>query len=88
VHYAVLHDGREVAVKVQHPWLREQCEGDISLLENIIYIGERIFPSFRYRWLSEELRINIPKELNFPLEVQNLKRCKLMLSDMIDVKVI
>jgi predicted unusual protein kinase regulating ubiquinone biosynthesis (AarF/ABC1/UbiB family) len=56
-------------------------------LEKCIDLGELIFPNFKYRWLGEELRLNIPKELNFPLEVYNLKRCKYMLKNLENVKV-
>ncbi|XP_059504994.1 aarF domain-containing protein kinase 1 isoform X3 [Stegostoma tigrinum] len=33
VHKAVLHDGRTVAVKVQHPKVRSQCANDVILME-------------------------------------------------------
>jgi aarF domain-containing kinase len=57
-------------------------------LEKAIDIGERIFPNFRYRWLGEELRMNIPKELDFPLEISNMKAAKKMLKELKNVKVI
>ena len=50
VHEARLKEnGKKVAVKIQHKWLKEQCSGDISLVELFIYIGENLFPGFRYK---------------------------------------
>ena len=35
-------------------------------------LGERLFPAFKYKWFAEEIRINLPKELDFRMEVNNL----------------
>jgi predicted unusual protein kinase regulating ubiquinone biosynthesis (AarF/ABC1/UbiB family) len=51
-------------------------EGDTRVIEIFIEMGERMFPGFKYRWLGEEIRANLPKELDFKLEVQNILRCK------------
>ena len=78
-------------MKVQHKWLREQSNGDISLVEHFISIAETIFPGFQYKvllyirvlylindykWLGEEMRENIPMELDFVNEGQNAERCR------------
>ncbi len=50
VHVGILKENNQkVAVKVQHKWLREQSNGDISLVELFITIAERIFPGFHYK---------------------------------------
>ncbi|CAM4153973.1 ubiquinone biosynthesis regulatory protein kinase UbiB [Bordetella tumulicola] len=41
VHFAVLHDGREVAVKVLRPGMRKAIERDLSLLHIVARIVER-----------------------------------------------
>lgn len=46
-------------------------EGDIRLIEIFVDVAERIFPGFKYKWLAEELRVNLPKELDFQLEIKN-----------------
>lgn len=45
-------------------------------------MGERLFPQFRYRWFAEELRENIPKELDFTVEVENARRASHHLRNM------
>jgi aarF domain-containing kinase len=54
--------------------LSAQSNGDIKLIEILIDVGEYLFPEFRYKWFAEELREHIPKELNFKLEVENMKK--------------
>lgn len=33
-----------------------------------------IFPEFDFSWLVEEMKKNLPKELNFTMEAQNAER--------------
>jgi ubiquinone biosynthesis protein len=42
VHFAVLHDGREVAVKILRPGMREIIEKDLSLLRVLAGLVERL----------------------------------------------
>ena len=42
VHFAVLHDGREVAVKVLRPGMREAIERDLMLLRALAGLVERL----------------------------------------------
>jgi len=50
VHVGVLRENnKKVAVKVQHKWLREQSNGDISLVELFINVAEKLFPGFKYK---------------------------------------
>jgi predicted unusual protein kinase regulating ubiquinone biosynthesis (AarF/ABC1/UbiB family) len=51
-------------------------EGDTKLIELFVDIAERIFVGFKYKWLAEELRVNLPKELDFKGEVRNAKEVK------------
>lgn len=37
---------------------------------------KRIFPSFEFTWLGEEMRENLPKELDFAHEAQNTERAR------------
>ncbi|MDN5841888.1 MAG: ubiquinone biosynthesis regulatory protein kinase UbiB [Alcaligenaceae bacterium] len=47
VHFAVLHDGREVAVKVLRPGMREAIEKDLTLMRVLAGLVERIAPDGR-----------------------------------------
>lgn len=72
VHRAVLRDtGREVAIKFQHPALREFCEVDLDTTRFSFQLIKRFFPEFSLTWLSDELDISLPQELNFSIEGEN-----------------
>ena len=44
----------------------------------------RIFQDFNYNWLARELELNLPQELDFEHEADNLNKCRVLLKDMID----
>lgn len=72
VHRAVLHDGRVVAVKVQHPGIREAMESDLKnagFLESTVGVvaGLRRFESKR---VLEEVRARFREELDYRLEAK------------------
>lgn len=72
VHRAFLKDtGKEVAIKFQHPALREFCEVDLDTTRFSFDLIKRFFPDFQLGWLSEELDQSLPQELNFVVEGQN-----------------
>jgi predicted unusual protein kinase regulating ubiquinone biosynthesis (AarF/ABC1/UbiB family) len=69
VHRALLHDGREVAVKVQHPGVIEAVESDLKnagLVESALaMMGTRKLDSKR---VLEEVRTRFREELDYSLE--------------------
>ncbi|XP_051941722.1 aarF domain-containing protein kinase 1 isoform X1 [Hippocampus zosterae] len=71
VHKAVLHDGRTVAVKVQHPKVQQQSSKDILVMEMLVRGVHWLFPDFAFMWLVEEAKKNMPLELNFLNEGHN-----------------
>lgn len=75
VHRAVLHDGRAVAVKVQHPGIRAALEADLKnagLLEMALStVGMGKFDSKR---LLEETREKFLEELDYGLEARRQSR--------------
>ncbi|PFH51495.1 hypothetical protein AMATHDRAFT_142374 [Amanita thiersii Skay4041] len=75
VHVGHLKDsGRKVAVKVQHPHLAEFCDIDIEMVEVTLGWVKYWFPEFEFTWLGEEMRENLPKEMNFIHEASNAIR--------------
>ncbi|KAG0337534.1 hypothetical protein BG004_007609 [Podila humilis] len=74
VHRATLLDGQEVAVKIQHPTLREFSEVDIKTVAGLTKFVAYVFPEFEFSWLSEEMQESLPKELNFAFEAANAAR--------------
>ena len=50
VHFGVLLSGEEVAVKVQHRFLRHTVESDIRAVQAIVKLVQWIAPAFNYNW--------------------------------------
>ncbi|KAM4013360.1 aarF domain-containing protein kinase 1 isoform 2-T2 [Anomaloglossus baeobatrachus] len=79
VHRAVLHDGRTVAVKVQHPKVRQQSARDIRIMEVLLRAVKKVFPQFEFMWLVEEAKKNLPRELDFLNEARNAEKMTAMI---------
>lgn len=75
VHAAHTHDGRKVAVKVQHTHLTDTAAVDTATVELVVNILHWIFPAFDYRWLIDEVHESLPKELDFLYEAKNSEQC-------------
>lgn len=77
VHRAQLHDGREVAVKVQKPEVAAQLRSDLDVLrsfalaaDHLTQVGRRV----RLRdWLNEFAK-TLMQELDYHAEAENLQR--------------
>ncbi|XP_073494242.1 aarF domain-containing protein kinase 1 isoform X1 [Phyllobates terribilis] len=78
VHRAVLRDGRTVAVKVQHPKVRQQSSRDIMIMEVLLRAVKKVFPQFEFMWLVEEAKKNLPRELDFLNEARNAEKMAAM----------
>ncbi|KAM9577826.1 LOW QUALITY PROTEIN: aarF domain-containing protein kinase 1-like [Trichechus inunguis] len=78
-HKAVLHDGRTVAMKVQHPNVQAQSSKDILLMEVLVLAVKQLFPEFEFMWLVEEAKKNLPLELDFLSEGRNAEKVAQML---------
>ncbi|MCI0856718.1 MAG: ABC1 kinase family protein, partial [Chloroflexi bacterium] len=81
VHRATLHDGREAAVKVQYPGIARIVDIDLANLTFFIGVLNRLDGSIDYRFVADELRTNIPKELDFINEGRNAERIAADTSD-------
>ncbi|XP_032477795.1 aarF domain-containing protein kinase 1 isoform X2 [Phocoena sinus] len=79
VHKAMLHDGRTVAVKVQHPKVQAQSSKDILLMEVLVLAVKQLFPEFEFMWLVDEAKKNLPLELDFLNEGRNAEKVAQML---------
>lgn len=76
VHRAVLHNGKVVAVKVQHPKVMSHSKVDIISMTFLVNVIAWLFPEFSFMWLAEEMQHNLPLELNFLHEGQNSEQIK------------
>ncbi|OCH84899.1 ABC1-domain-containing protein [Obba rivulosa] len=75
--------GEVVAVKVQHPHLQEFCDIDMEMVEVSLGWIKHWFPDFEFTWLGEEMRENLPKEMDFVHERNNARRAE---EDFADVR--
>ena len=76
VHYAVLPDGREVAVKVQRPGVREQVCADLDALGQVAGVLQRRSEAGRsidFEGLYDEFHKSLLRELDFRLEALHLR---------------
>jgi len=71
VHFAELHDGRAVAVKVRRPTIRKTIEADLALLAILARMFDRYLPEYRRLKaprVVEEFAATIREELNLRAE--------------------
>ncbi|KAJ8587450.1 ABC1-domain-containing protein [Rhizopogon salebrosus TDB-379] len=66
--------GKKVAVKVQHPHLVEFFHIDMKMVQSTLGWVKYWFPEFEFTWLGEEMRENLPKEMDFEHEARNTAR--------------
>lgn len=77
VHLATIKEtGQKVAVKVQHPSLQQWSRLDMSLTSFTFSALKRFFPEYDLEWLSSEIEVSLPQELNFQCEAANAIRTK------------
>jgi predicted unusual protein kinase regulating ubiquinone biosynthesis (AarF/ABC1/UbiB family) len=71
VYRARLHDGRDVAVKVQYPGVAQAVRADLQNLGLILRLMKQIAPGLDVKATAEEVRDRIGDELDYELEAQN-----------------
>jgi predicted unusual protein kinase regulating ubiquinone biosynthesis (AarF/ABC1/UbiB family) len=71
VYRARLHDGREVAVKVQYPGVAGAVRADMQNLDMILRLLKRMTPALDVKAIAEEIRERTVDELDYELEAQN-----------------
>jgi aarF domain-containing kinase len=77
VHLATIREsGRKVAVKIQHPELEAWAPLDLALTRISFSTLKRFFPEYDLEWLSSEMDVSLPKELDFQEEAENAQRMK------------
>ncbi len=71
VHRAVLHDGREVAVKVQYPGVDQAIESDLALLDKLGFFAGFASPNLDRRALLDEVTALLRGELDYRQEAEH-----------------
>jgi ubiquinone biosynthesis protein len=72
VHRGRLHDGREVAVKVQYPDIENLVATDLTVLEQIVKAIARLAPSIQLQPIVDYLQETLPLELDFRHEAESM----------------
>ncbi|CAG9529963.1 unnamed protein product [Cercopithifilaria johnstoni] len=88
VYRAVLRkNNEEVAVKVQHIHVKPRSWADIKTIETLTRLASRLFPDFHFMWLVDEMKRNLPMELDFRVEAANAKKLEEMFSHLDYLKI-
>jgi ubiquinone biosynthesis protein len=90
IHWAVLKDGSEVAVKIERPGLRELVEVDVSILRELAGLLVRYVPeSTRVgpKELVDEFERDMMQELDFRREAASIERFAAQFEGNVDVKI-
>lgn len=90
VHRAVLHDGRDVAVKIQRPGIHTQLRSDVRILVRMSQAMER-----RMRWAEDmdlagivlEFGTTLLRELDYRVEAYNARRLTAVLEPIDGIRV-
>jgi predicted unusual protein kinase regulating ubiquinone biosynthesis (AarF/ABC1/UbiB family) len=70
VYRARLHDGREVAVKVQYPGVAQAVRADLQNLGLIMRVAKRMAPGMDAKAMTREIRQRLTDELDYEHEAQ------------------
>jgi predicted unusual protein kinase regulating ubiquinone biosynthesis (AarF/ABC1/UbiB family) len=87
VHRGRLHDGRDVAIKVQYPEVAHLVAIDLRNFRLLVRILARLEPDFDFRILIAEVEKYVPRELDFRQEAANADRMRRALAARRDVVV-
>src|SRR3954447_6928545 len=74
VHRGALHDGREVAVKVQYPGVAEAVRADLQNVGLLTQLAKVIAPHMDARGVAAEIRERVLEELDYEWEAQMQRR--------------
>jgi predicted unusual protein kinase regulating ubiquinone biosynthesis (AarF/ABC1/UbiB family) len=81
VYRAQLHDGRDVAVKVQYPGVDKAVRADMKNLGMIMRAMKFLAPGLDVQNLATEIRERIEEELDYELEAQNQRAARRLYRD-------
>jgi predicted unusual protein kinase regulating ubiquinone biosynthesis (AarF/ABC1/UbiB family) len=71
VYRATVHDGRDVAVKVQYPGVAAAVRSDLQNLGMIIRVAKRMAPGINAKAMTAEIKERLSDELDYEHEAQS-----------------
>ncbi|KRY85463.1 putative aarF domain-containing protein kinase 1 -like protein [Trichinella pseudospiralis] len=87
VHKAKLSNGQTVALKVQHRRVKQYSAVDIFTMNLLVHAAAKVFPEFKLMWFADEVKRNLPRELNFKEEGENADRIRHLLENLKFLKI-
>lgn len=72
VHRGTLHDGRDVAIKVQYPGVVASLESDLKNLASLMKLARAVVDKERLDAYLDEVRTAVLEEADYQLEARNL----------------
>ena len=85
VHIATLHDGRKVAVKVQHPDIEEISRLDLHIMSRVFELIQMLVRVRGMEEYPEDIAQMIREELDFRQEARNIEAFRAAFADSTDV---
>lgn len=85
VHKATLHDGTEVAVKIQYPGIDKAVEADLANLESSMKMFKLVNKDYDWKRSADEIKKYIIMELDYVQEIDNLRAFKEVYRDHPDI---
>jgi predicted unusual protein kinase regulating ubiquinone biosynthesis (AarF/ABC1/UbiB family) len=74
VHRAILKDGRELAIKIQYPGVRESIDSDIDNIASLINVSGLLPSHIDLKPMLEEAKIQLKNEADYLKEAEYLNR--------------
>ncbi len=71
VYRATLKDGRDVAVKVQYPGIKDVVRADLKNLGMLLRLASRFAPGLDTKEIAQEITERVTEELDYELEAVN-----------------
>ena len=71
VHRARLHDGRDVAVKIQYPGIDDIIRADLVNVDSLFSMMGMLFSGMDPKVIIDELKVRLTEELDYTLEADN-----------------
>jgi predicted unusual protein kinase regulating ubiquinone biosynthesis (AarF/ABC1/UbiB family) len=81
VHRARTHDGRDLAIKVQYPGIRDSIDGDIDNMAGMMRLSGMVPSGLDLKPLFEEVRQQLHQEADYLVEAEQLKTFQALLAD-------
>ncbi len=87
VYRARLHDGTQVAVKVQYPGIDKIVKWDLEIIDLLTRLWARLETVIDFRPIAQEMQRNAPDEVNFVHEGRAAEELARILDDRDDVQI-